>query len=428
MTDADRLVQAALDVGASVAAAAEPAGKGLAWHAEVIAGVTEDDVAILGHGDVGASLYDGTAGIALGLAACAEAASPREAEPLAVAARGAARHALEAADGLLDAGRLALFDGATGVALGVALTARALGDGGLRERAAALTAAILARAGGDAATDPELDLIAGVAGIVLGQQAIGTVLGEGPDAALMARSSARLIAAAEPQTWGAAWATGGARSGGPPLLGLGHGAAGVALALGELAAARDDTAALGACHAGLEYERGWYDPDRVAWPDLRDAGGDDGEPVSWMSAWCHGAVGIGLSRLRLGQLTGDRTMLAEASAALQAARQLVVSSGTALCEGATSDCTACHGLGGVVELLLVASRALELPAHARAGRRVARLMLEQRDAAGGWPCGLPGANEVPGLMLGTSGIALTLLRAAGAVDLPTPLLPGPSGW
>jgi len=124
VTDADRLVQAALDVGASVAAAAEPAGKGLAWHAEVIAGVTEDDVAILGHGDVGASLYDGTAGIALGLAACAEAASPREAEPLAVAARGAARHALEAADGLLDAGRLALFDGATGVALGVAQSAR----------------------------------------------------------------------------------------------------------------------------------------------------------------------------------------------------------------------------------------------------------------------------------------------------------------
>jgi len=56
-------------------------------------------------------------------------------------------------------------------------------------------------------------------------------------------------------------------------------------------------------------------------------------------------------------------------------------------------------------------------------------MLEQRDATdAGWPCGLPGAGEVPALMIGTAGIALTLLRAAEAVDVPTPLLPGPSGW
>ena len=148
-----------------------------------------------------------------------------------------------------------------------------------------------------------------------------------------------------------------------------------------------------------------------------------------MAAWCHGALGIGLSRLRLAQLTNDVLMVAEASAALQAARDLVVSHGTAIHAGQTSDCTACHGLAGVVELLLVAARALDVPDHARAARRVARLMLEQRDAAGGaWPCGLPGAGEVPGAIIGTAGIALTLLRAAGASQVSTPLLPGsPSG-
>ena len=31
-------------------------------------------------------------------------------------------------------------------------------------------------------------------------------------------------------------------------------------------------------------------------------------------------------------------------------------------------------------------------------------------------------------MLGTAGIALTLLRSAGATAIPTPLLPGPSAW
>jgi lantibiotic modifying enzyme len=178
---------------------------------------------------------------------------------------------------------------------------------------------------------------------------------------------------------------------------------------------------------GVEYERGWYDPDRIAWPDLR-AYAAGGEPTSWMAAWCHGAIGIGFSRLRLGRLTDNAVALAEASAALQVGRTLVVNAGTALRAGQTSDCTACHGLAGVIELFLVAAKALGNADHAMAARRAACLLLEQRSAAGNWPCGLIGAGEIPGLMTGTAGIVLTLLRAAGAVDVPTPLLPGPAGW
>ena len=237
-----------------------------------------------------------------------------------------------------------------------------------------------------------------------------------------------MAALAVPQVWGAAWPTEAAVPGGPPLLGLGHGAAGIALALAEAFAVTGDANARTACAEGLEFERGWFDHDRVAWPDLR-AFNEAGEPSGWMAAWCHGGVGIGLSRLRLFALTDERRTLAEASAALQAGRDVVVHAGTSLRDGRTSDCTGCHGLGGVVELLLVAAKALSVPDHERASRRVAALMLEQRDATdAGWPCGLPGAGEVPALMIGTAGIALTLLRAAGAVDVPTPLLPGPSGW
>jgi lantibiotic modifying enzyme len=201
----------------------------------------------------------------------------------------------------------------------------------------------------------------------------------------------------------------------------------VALALAEIGASTGDAALTRAAAGGLDYERGWFDPHRPGWPDLRDAG-PGAEPSGWMSAWCHGAIGIGLCRLRVAGLTGDRLALAEASAALQAARDLAVGAGTALRDGHPSDVTACHGLASVAELMLVAATALGVADHARAGGRVAALMIEQREAAGSWPCGLPGAGEIPGLLTGTAGIVLTLLRAAGATALPTPLLPGPAGW
>jgi lantibiotic modifying enzyme len=119
---------------------------------------------------------------------------------------------------------------------------------------------------------------------------------------------------------------------------------------------------------------------------------------------------------------------AEASAALQAVRNMVVELGTALRVGTPGDCRPCHGLAGVVELLMAAERTLGVEDHGRAARRVAALIMEQRATVGTWPCGIAEADEVQGLMTGRAGIALTLLRADGVRDVATPLLPGvPAG-
>jgi len=364
--------------------------------------------------DFGASLYDGSAGIAIALGACSAVAGDAQ---LARTARGAVEHALAAAPDMLEIGCLGLFDGVTGVVLAGRLVSRALDDSRLATKTDALAKLLNRTRVGD---DFGLDLTSGSAGVVLGALAL--------DLPQLAESHcARLIDAAEPQLWGSAWPS-DSSPGRRPLLGLGHGAAGMALALGEFGAVHGDRVAQDMCMAAAEYERSWYDPDRVAWPDLREVG-PAGEPAGWMHAWCHGATGVGLSRLRLSALVGDRALLAEASAALQAARDLVVQSGTALRDSSVvSDCSACHGLAGVVELELVAAAACGVDAHRRAGARTAVLMVEQRDRAGRWPCGGPEQAESAGLMLGTSGIALTLLRAAGVTDMPTPLLPGPSGW
>ena len=148
-----------------------------------------------------------------------------------------------------------------------------------------------------------------------------------------------------------------------------------------------------------------------------------------MSAWCHGAIGIGLSRaamLGLGAPADPRLRL-ELSAALQAVRDRVIQAGTALHTGVRTDCTPCHGLAGPVELLLAAENVFGLPEHGRAARQVAALIVEQ-GAGGSWPCGIVGAGEMRGLMTGRAGVALTLLRAEGFRGIASPLLPGTLGW
>jgi lantibiotic biosynthesis protein len=410
------LEAAARDIVRSLEATAVPTEAGLTWHAEIIVDI-EGDTPVLGHGDVGPTLYDGAAGIAVALAAAGAVE----------VARGAAEHALAAAEALLCQDRLGLYDGATGIAVAALRVGRAASDDALHGRGVALARDVAGRLRTLAVDRPagvELDLMGGLAGIALGLLELPEV---GTDAALRASLTALghwLADAAQPQLWGAAWSAEGS---GQPLLGLAHGAAGIVLALGELFQLTDDQRLLAAIREGLEYERAWYDADRVGWPDLRELTAA-GEPGGWMTAWCHGALGIGFSRLRLQALLENPLVGAEIGASLQAARDYVVSCGTSLRGGTRSDCSSCHGLSGVVELLLVAAHALRSQEHARAARRVTELLLEQRRSAASWPCGLLGAGEVPGLMTGTSGIAMTLLRVANATEAPTPLLPGTAGW
>jgi lantibiotic modifying enzyme len=429
------MVEAGLRIATELAATSVENDGGWTWHAQVVVGAA-DDGPLLGYGDVGPTLYDGSAGIAYALAGAIPAAEPRLAELLRQRSIGAARHALSASHGLLDDGRLGLFDGATGVALAAAAVGEALADRDLTAQATTLAAAIADRLAAQATARTvvaELDLLSGVAGTLLGLLTLPKAVPVEPLS--VAEAAACLADAAIPQQWGVGWPSAAQAPDGPPLLGLGHGAAGVALALAEMAVGaagpRSDGKEPDTLRAvsaqGVAYERSWFDAEQTAWPDLRETAEGD-PPRGWMAAWCHGAIGIGLSRLRLFRLIGDSPLLVDASAALQAGRNLTVAAGTALHAGRSSDCSACHGLAGVLELFLVAGAALGVPAHRAAARRVAQLLLEQHGLEGRWPCGIAGAGELPGLMTGTAGIALALLRAAGATELPTPLLPGPAGW
>ena len=87
--------------------------------------------------------------------------------------------------------------------------------------------------------------------------------------------------------------------------------------------------------------------------------------------------------------------------------------------------TLCHGLAGSAELMLLAFEATGLEEHLRAARRVGDFILQLRDRNGGrWTAGLPGGEDVPGLMLGRAGLAALFLRLHDPSAMESPMLPG----
>jgi len=184
---------------------------------------------------------------------------------------------------------------------------------------------------------------------------------------------------------------------------------GKARALAELYAATQDGRFRAGALEAFRYERSCWSPAERNWPDFRGA-----EP-EYPVYWCHGAAGIGFSRLRAWQILGDKELLAEALSALVTVREDM---------GSPENYSLCHGEMGNADLLIHASEVLSdegwlTPAQAAAEEGFERF--ERRRVP--WPCGLPGANETPDLMLGLAGIGHFYLRIADPQRTPTVLLP-----
>ena len=200
--------------------------------------------------------------------------------------------------------------------------------------------------------------------------------------------------------------------------GLAHGTSSAAHALLELWAVSGDDRYKEAAFRAFEYERQWFDRQQCGWPDLRGVGATDaGDPgkMVYPVYWCYGAGGIGLSRLRAWQLTGDKTALAEANAAVFACKQRARQ---ALAFRAESDrfeenASLCHGLGSVIELLIYSAKIRHDPEALELAHDLGLVLAPAADEE--WHCGVVGGGETPGLMLGLAGIGRMLL-GLGAPD------------
>lgn len=84
------------------------------------------------------------------------------------------------------------------------------------------------------------------------------------------------------------------------LIGLAHGAAGITYALVELYLQRFDKEVLRLIKLLIAYENSYFNLKESNWSDIRYE--SDKNEDTTVIQWCHGAVGIGLSRIRTNQL------------------------------------------------------------------------------------------------------------------------------
>lgn len=352
---------------------------------------------------LGPEIYSGTSGVALFLAELYVATRD---SPVRRTALGAIRHALSGVDAVPPPARLGHYTGWVGIAYAAARVGMALEEAEYLECATRL----LQRAASETLVNHEFDIISGNAGAIAALQLLRNVLDKAALFDFAMRLADELLRGADTTSVGYSW-----RSVASPknrnLTGFSHGTAGIGYALLELFQATGESEYRHAAQQAFEYERHWFDVDQGNWPDFREVPAKTKRSKhnqSFAMAWCHGAPGIALARLRAYQILNDETCKAEAVIAVQTTRTMIE---TALQSG-TGNYSLCHGLAGNAETLLYASQVLngEWADASALAAEVGKLGVDAYAAAKQpWPCGTY-CGETPGLMLGLAGIGFFYLR------------------
>lgn len=382
-------------------------------------------------------IYQGTAGIALFLGELLRVVEggdlalddDLDLEELRRTATGGLRHALAAADAM-PAGSCSFHGGRVGAAYVATRLAEPLGEPRYSERARRL----LSTLAGNEAHDHGLDVIGGAAGAIPALLWLRHALDDDGLLDIACGLGDRLMTAARREPGGWSWNTVGP-SATRNIVGYAHGTAGVALALLELYRASGRGRYRFAAEMAFLYERRLFDATTSNWPDLRHREmneiyysadqdslrraevADSLPPYQprYMTAWCHGSPGIGLSRLRAYELTGQEIYRREAEAALTstlASLESLEHQGYSLC----------HGVAGNCALPLYGAEVLGDPHLLEVVEGCAefgRTHYHDRDVA--WPCGTIEQVPDPSLLLGKAGIGYFYLRLVSP-DLPSVLL------
>ncbi|MGV0790206.1 type 2 lanthipeptide synthetase LanM family protein [Mycolicibacterium sp. XJ1819] len=355
-------------VAAEIARYATRRGTGAAWIG--LSWLPDSDVSQLAV--VGDDLYNGTSGIALFLAAHAKTAQQPESADLAMAAIAHLRAQLRSSQAARMA-RLLGIGGTSGlgsVIYALLTMSRLLGDDDLAADAH-LAAGLISD--DLIAGDRHLDIVGGSAGAILSLLRLYEESAEQSVLNRAVKCGEHLLSR---------------RPSGAPLVGMSHGAAGFAYAMRSLAyvTGRQEF---------LEAARGWVAVEHADWTDS-----EAGEPNP-RSQWCHGAVGIGLSRLGMARRGGpDDDSAAEIDMAIQAAARAWPGHVDTLC---------CGSLGGV-ELLREAGAVLNRRELTQMASNRLSAILANKLTTGDyrWSGGARRFNV--GLFRGLAGVGYTCLR------------------
>ncbi|MEV0643209.1 type 2 lanthipeptide synthetase LanM family protein [Streptomyces sp. NPDC050619] len=198
-----------------------------------------------------------------------------------------------------------------------------------------------------------------------------------------------------------------------PLGGFSHGSAGIAWALFELSSFLGSPELRTLAWKAVAFDRSLFVAAEGRWRDLRQEQGIVSDKALRNAGWwCNGGVGIGISRLLIARTEEEPELREEARAALAAAYD----------RGFAQNQSLCHGDFGNLELFTLASQVLLDQAEAARWRetrdRLAGAILARIDRSG-VRSGVPGAAvDVPGLMIGTAGVCMGLMRLAAPERIP----------
>ena len=295
---------------------------------------------------MGLDLYGGVCGVALFLAALEKTAVGTGFRELSLAALHPLRdrlHDPEQARGLAARAAIGGLTGLGSLIFTLLQAGRFLGDSSLVEDAC-LAASLMTP--DRIETDSALDIVSGASGAILALLALYDAT---DDREFLRRSVAcgeHLLANLVGRD-GVDEKVSGRREG-VLLSGFSHGAAGMAYALVELHDVSGNALFLETAGDLLVYERTLFSPDKGNWRDLRQL--DDGPPEpAFMTAWCHGAPGIGLARLAGTTLARLGSIRTEIEIALKTTRDFGLQGADNVCCGSFGriEClwTAGHRLG-----------------------------------------------------------------------------------
>ncbi|HEX3555967.1 MAG TPA: type 2 lanthipeptide synthetase LanM family protein [Thermoanaerobaculia bacterium] len=408
--DRDRLLAAAVAVGDRLATLALRGSQDATWIG--LRSVLGRDWHLR---PLGSDLYSGLPGVAVFLSHLAEITGDERHRQLARAGWRTLWREWETLRGVLTS--VGGFDGWGGLLWALCHLGRLWDDRSLLDEAHRIVERLPALI----AKDAMFDVLNGAAGCLAGLLAFQRTEPSDRTLAAAVACGEHLLRHAQARERGAGWASSSAFAA-QPLAGFAHGASGVAWALLELESATGDGRFRQTALDAFEYERGLYVPEQRNWRDVREFEtlqlAKQVDDNIFMMAWCHGAPGVGLARLRalrhldaLDALDGPR-LRSEAVTALESTRD----------GGFDRSHCLCHGDLGNAEIFLQAAGVLDDPQRWRAELDGITAFVLANIAEHGWRCGLPGEVEVPGLMTGLAGIGYGLLRLAAPERVPSVLL------
>jgi type 2 lantibiotic biosynthesis protein LanM len=262
-------------------------------------------------------------------------------------------------------------------------------------------------------TDQDFDVIAGSAGAILGLLTLYQNT-QDPELLEQARLCGEHLREQRVETTSGARSWTGLQQ--RPLTGFSHGAAGIAYALLRLTEATGESVWKEVAEEALAFEQSVFSPQAGNWPDLREQPDTDPSEATpkFVTAWCHGATGVGLARLG-GLMILDTP---------QVRQDLTVALRTTQADGLPSNDCLCCGNFGRIELLMAASQRLQQPQLLEVARQWTSVLVGRARQRGGFHVfpRLPRQAYNPGLFQGYAGIGYELLRVAFPDRVPSVLL------